>query len=254
MINSSIDLRQPEQVMNSEQKLMVIPSAQVLPMQCYQHVPLSETYLMDCIEGMKHYPDKWFDLAVVDVPYGIGESSNDNQSRSCLAKSKNYGKKDWDKEPPPLEYFYELFRVSKNQIVWGANHFISRLPYDSSCWLVWDKENGENDFADCELAWTSLNKAVRMVKYKWHGMLQKDMKNKEVRIHPTQKPVGLYDWIFTKFAEPEMKILDTHLGSGSSRIAAHKNKLNFVGFEIDKEYFEKQEKRFSDYVSQLTLF
>lgn len=216
---------------------------------------VSDTYLMDCIEGMKHYPNKYFDLAVVDPPYGIDvEIKQITTGRNKHIPQKGYAIKDWDKCAPKLEYFCELFRISKNQIVWGANHFISRMPYDASCWLVWDKENGDNGYADCELAWTSFSRAVRMVKYKWHGMLQKDMKNKEVRIHPTQKPVGLYDWIFTKFAEPGMKVLDTHLGSGSSRIAAHKNKLNFVGFEIDKEYYDKQEKRFADYVSQLTLF
>jgi site-specific DNA-methyltransferase (adenine-specific) len=214
----------------------------------------SEVFLMDCIEGMKQYPDKHFDLSVVDVPYGIGESSNDNESRSSLAKSKNYGKKDWDNQPPNLEYFYQLFRVSKNQIIWGANHFIIRMPYDSSCWIVWDKENGENDFADCELAWASFDKAVRKVKHRWHGMLQKDMKNKEVRIHPTQKPVGLYDWVFDRFAEEGMKVLDTHLGSGSSRISANKNNLDFTGFEIDNDYFEAQEKRYKQFTAQTRLF
>jgi len=257
MIHSSIENVKPEPKLNSEQKADDISVSPSIANAMLPACAVSETYLMDCIEGMKHYPDKWFDLAVVDVPYGINAASDvrgNTQYGKAAAISKSYGKKDWDKEAPSIEYFYQLFRVSKNQIVWGANHFISRMPYDASCWLVWDKENGDNGYADCELAWTSFNKAVRMVKYKWHGMLQKDMKNKEVRIHPTQKPIGLYDWIFTKYAEPEMKILDTHLGSGSSRIAAHKNKLNFVGFEIDKEYFDKQEKRFADYVSQLTLF
>lgn len=257
MTKSQIDILPLEPQPNSKLKPIVTTSAQVLPNPLLPAVPLSETYLMDCIEGMKHYPDKYFDLAVVDVPYGIDAASDvrgNTQYGKAAAISKSYGKKDWDKEAPGIEYFYELFRCSKNQIVWGANHFISRMPYDSSCWLVWDKENGDNGYADCELAWTSFDKAVRMVKYKWHGMIQKDMKNKEVRIHPTQKPIGLYDWIFNKFAEGEMKILDTHLGSGSSRIAAHKNKLNFVGFEIDKEYFDKQEKRFANYVCQPRLF
>jgi site-specific DNA-methyltransferase (adenine-specific) len=259
MSKSQIDILPLEPKPNIELKPIVIPSAQVLPNPLLPAVPLSETYLMDCIEGMKHYPDKWFDLAVVDVEYGISvdewmaKDSNTQRGKSATKRGE-YTAKGWDKQPPNIEYFYQLFRCSKNQIVWGANHFISRMPYDSSCWLVWDKENGENGYADCELAWTSFSKAVRMVKYKWHGMLQKDMKNKEVRIHPTQKPVGLYDWIFAKFGQPDMKILDTHLGSGSSRIAAHKNNLNFVGFEIDKEYFDKQEKRFANYVCQPRLF
>ena len=217
-------------------------------------VPTSEVYLMDCIAGLKHYPDKYFDLAVVDPPYGIGEDGKSNHSRGKCAKPKLYTPKEWDKEPPSIEYFTELFRVSKNQIVWGANHFISRMPYDSSCWLVWDKENGENDFADCELAWTSFDKAVRRYKFRWAGMLQGNMKDKENRIHPTQKPVALYDWIFTRFAEKGYKVLDTHLGSGSSRIAADKAGLDFVGFELDEEYYNALNKRFNEYKSQLRMF
>lgn len=203
------------------------------------------------MEVMARYPDKYFDLAVVDPPYGIGEDGGSNHSRSKIAKSKIYTPKNWDKEPPNKMYFDELIRVSKNQIIWGANHFISRIPFDSSCWLVWDKENGENDFADCELAWTSFKKAVRRYKFRWAGMLQGNMKEKEIRLHPTQKPVALYDWIFKNYASPNDKILDTHLGSGSSRIAAHKAKIDFVGCELDKEYFDAQEKRFKDFSSQL---
>jgi site-specific DNA-methyltransferase (adenine-specific) len=209
----------------------------------------------DCIEGMRHYPNKYFDLAVVDPPYGIGEDGSKNYTRSKKTKSKNYkGFSGNDVEPPSDEYFTEILRVSKNQIVWGANHFISRIPIDSSCWLIWDKENGETDFADCELAWTSFKTAARKFKYKWQGMLQQDMKNKELRIHPTQKPIALYDWIFHNYAKPTDKILDTHLGSGSSRIAAYKHGLDFTGFELDKEYFEASEKRFNNFKSQLTLF
>ena len=214
----------------------------------------SEVYLLDCMEGMKKYPDKYFDLAVVDPPYGIGEDGAKNHSRSIKAKSLLYTPKSWDREPPPIEYFIELFRVSKNQIIWGANHFISRMPYNSSCWIIWDKENGENDFADCEMAWTSFKSAVRRFKFRWQGMLQGNMKEKEIRIHPTQKPSALYDWVFSKYATEGMKILDTHLGSGSSRIAANKAKLNFVGFEIDEEYFNKQNKRYVDFSSQTRLF
>lgn len=200
----------------------------------------SEAYNMDCMELMRQYPDKYFDLAVVDPPYGIGEDGKSNHSRSKQAKSKLYTPKEWDKEPATT-------------IVWGANHFISRMPYDSSCWLVWDKENGENDFADCELAWTSFDKAVRRYKFRWHGMLQGNMKDKENRIHPTQKPVKLYDWIYKNYAKPTDKILDTHLGSGSSRIAAYKAGLSFVGCELDKEYFEAQEKRFKNFIAQQVI-
>jgi len=223
---------------------------------CYVQ-PFSEVFNEDCITVMKRYPDKFFDLAVVDVPYGIGEASGQEQSRNMSkgrAQTKvKYTAKNWDNEAPDKAYFDELMRVSKNQIVWGANHFISRLPYDSSCWLVWDKDNS-GDFADCELAWTSLKTAVRKFKWRWNGMLQQNMKEKEIRIHPTQKPVALYDWIFSQYAKEGNLILDTHLGSGSSRIAAHKHKLNFVGCELDEEYFVKQEARFKEFVSQLRLF
>jgi site-specific DNA-methyltransferase (adenine-specific) len=204
---------------------------------------------------IKSYPDKYFDLAVVDPPYGIGEDGSKNNSRGKIAKSKDYkafaGN---DISSPNIEYFNELIRVSKNQMIFGANHFISKIPYDSSCWVVWDKDNGNTDFADCELAWTSFKTSVRKYKFKWQGMLQENMKNKEIRIHPTQKPIALYDWIFKNYAKPTDKILDTHLGSGSSRIAAYKSGLSFVGIELDKDYFEAQEKRFNTFKSQLRLF
>jgi len=217
----------------------------------------SDVYLMDCIEGMKHYPDKYFDLAVVDVPYGIGESlkkrENTTSDKWKAPTKKVHNPKDWDKEPPNLEYFYELFRVSKNQIVWGANHFIEKINKNSSCWLVWNKKTAGNN-ADCELAWSSFKTAVRRFDFMWEGFWQENMKDKEKRIHPTQKPVALYDWILHNYAKEGDLILDTHLGSGSSRIAAYKGGFNFVGFEIDQEYYEKQEKRFNDFISQLRLF
>jgi site-specific DNA-methyltransferase (adenine-specific) len=221
--------------------------------------PVSEVYLLDCIEGMKKYPDKYFDLAIVDPPYGInhsqiaGKQSGEKYGNAAAAK-RDYKIKDWDKEPPSNLYFIELFRISKNQIVWGANHFISRMPYDASGWIVWDKDNGNNNFADCELAYSSFNKAVRKFKYTWNGMIQQNMKDKEDRFHPTQKPVALYDWIFKNYAQQGFKILDTHMGSQSSRIAAHKAKLDYVGFEIDAEYFDAGNKRFNDYKKQLKLF
>lgn len=205
---------------------------------------ISDVANMDCMEYMAQFPDKFFDLAVVDPPYGIGEDGKKNHSRSKLAKAKDYTPKDWDRKAPDIAYFNELIRVSKNQIIWGANHFISRIPYDSSCWIVWDKLNGNNDFADCELAWTSFNKAVRRFAFQWAGMLQGDMKHKEIRIHPTQKPRALYAWIFEKFTRGGQKILDTYLGSGSSRIAAYHAGLDFYGCELDKEYFDKMNERF----------
>lgn len=204
---------------------------------------------------MKRYPDKYFDLAVVDPPYGIGESMKKRKNNVTDKWKSPYVKihsvKDWDKTPPNECYFDELLRVSKNQIIWGANHFISKIPYDSSCWIVWDKKNGESDFADCELAWTSFDKAVRKFEWLWNGFQKQ---KPEQRIHPTQKPVALYDWILHHYAKPGDKILDTHLGSGSSRIAAHKAGLDFTGFELDPDYYTQQEKRFKEFVSQLRMF
>jgi site-specific DNA-methyltransferase (adenine-specific) len=211
----------------------------------------SDVYLMDCVEGMKFYPDNHFDLAVVDPPYGINASKGTWGSSNKGAVT-NYGKKKWDKHPPSNKYFEEIYRVSKNQIIWGANHFISRMPFDSSCWIVWDKLNSA-DFADCELAWTSFDTAVRKFTWRWNGMLQGNMKYKEIRIHPTQKPVALYNWLLDKYAKPGDKILDTHLGSQSSRIAACKLGFEFTGFELDEEYFDKGCERFDNFVSQGAL-
>lgn len=212
-------------------------------------------YNMDCMDGMKNFPDKYFDLAIVDPPYGIGESGSKNKTRCCLAKSKDY--KSFfgnDVSAPDSDYFQELFRVSKNQIIWGANHFISKIPIDSSCWIVWDKENGKTDFADCELAWTSFQTAVRKFSFRWQGMLQGDMRNKEIRIHPTQKPVRLYIWILQNYAKSGDKILDTHVGSASSLIACHNLGFDYVGFELDPDYYKAASKRLNDAKAQVNMF
>lgn len=207
---------------------------------------ISEVYNIDCMEYMKNIPDKFFNLAIVDPQYGIGEDGKSNHSRGKLAKAKQYTPKHWDNEPMSPQYFKELFRVSKNQIIWGANHFITRINKDSPCWIVWDKDNGASDFADCELAFTSFPNAVRKFKYRWNGMLQENMKNKEIRIHPTQKPVDLYAYLLKTFAKEGDKIFDSHLGSGSSRIAAYKLGFDFYGCEIDKEYFASANERFKN--------
>lgn len=207
---------------------------------------ISEVYNIDCMEYMKNIPDKFFNLAIVDPQYGIGEDGKSNHSRGKLAKAKQYTPKHWDNEPMSPQYFKELFRVSKNQIIWGENHFITRINKDSPCWIVWDKDNGASDFADCELAFTSFPNAVRKFKYRWNGMLQENMKNKEIRIHPTQKPVDLYAYLLKTFAKEGDKIFDSHLGSGSSRIAAYKLGFDFYGCEIDKEYFASANERFKN--------
>lgn len=213
---------------------------------------LNRLYNMDCMELMSQFPDKYFELAIVDPPYGIGEGGDKNYSRSKKAISQNYKAYSGnDAEPPNKEYFKELMRISKNQIIWGANHFISRIPIDSHCWIVWDKDNGENDFADCELAWTSFSSAVRRFKFRWQGMLQGNMKEKETRIHPNQKPVTLYEWLLTKYAKEGDKILDTHVGSGSSLIACHNLGFDFVGAEIDTYYYDEATKRMEEHFAQL---
>lgn len=214
----------------------------------------SLVYNSDCLIAMRAMPDKAFDLAIVDPPYGIKASGNfraNTQHGNALAISKDYGFKDWDYERPSVEYFTELRRVSVNQIVWGGNYYGLD---GTSCFIVWDKKNGNNGYADCELAWTSFTSAVRMFAYQWHGMLQENMANKEQRIHPTQKPVALYRWLLTNYAKPGDTILDTHLGSGSSRIAAYDLGFDFTGYELDKDYFEAQEKRFADHIAQARLF
>lgn len=226
---------------------------------CYKQ-PFLSVYLSDCLPIMRTFNNKQFDLAIVDVPYGIGEDGSKNHTRSVIAKSKNYkaylGN---DLTAPGQEYWDELRRISKNQIVWGANHFISRLPYDSSCWIVWDKDNGDNDFADCELAWTSFESAVRKVKWKWHGMLQQNMKQKQERIHPNEKPIQLYEWLLKNYAKQGDKIIDTHFGSGSIALAVDKvNKLDKMGLhltaiEIDEYYYEKSINRITAKLSQGTL-
>jgi site-specific DNA-methyltransferase (adenine-specific) len=198
----------------------------------------NKAYNMCCIEGMKMYPDKYFDLAIVDPPYGIGRSGM-NMGNSVFNKDN----KKWDASIPTKDYFDELFRVSKNQIIWGGNYF--PLP-QSQYFAIWDK--GETmygrDFAECEYAWVS----------KGGTRIYKMSPNQPTRVHPTQKPIKLYDWLLQNYSKPTDKILDTHLGSGSSRIAAHKAKLSFTGFEIDKEYFDASVKRYELAIQQQTLF
>lgn len=195
-------------------------------------------YNTDCMEAIKHIPDQTFQLAVCDPPYGI--HVNHNMGRRRGNAPSPYKKADWDIAPPPSEFFQELRRVSVNQIIWGANHFISRIPDpDSSCWICWDKKFSENvSFASFELAWTSFQGASKRIAL---TSQQPD------RFHPTQKPVALYAWLFSRFTRPGDRVLDTHLGSGSSRIAALEAGLDFIGMEIDPEYYEAQERRFNYY-------
>lgn len=228
-------------------------------------------YNIDCMGHMKTIPDGFFDLAVCDPPYGRKEHGGKCRSGYVLQKNGTklyvsdglYEKKNWDSEVPPHEYFDEVCRVSKNQIIFGANYFTDEKFGPGR--IVWDKCNGNSDQSDCEIAYNSMTSRVDLFRFMWSGMMQGKsitegyimQGNKslnEKRIHPTQKPVALYRWIFQRYAKPGDKILDTHLGSGSSRIAAYDAGLDFVGFEIDKDYFDKQEERFAAHSSQMNLF
>lgn len=246
--------------------------------------PISEIHNCDCVEFMRTIPDKFFDLAVVDPPYGINAPSmnmGSNISRkkdgypaestaSRLRKGRlncgggklksrilNTKSCDWDCFPPDKDYFTELFRVSRNQVIWGGNYF--PLP-PSRCIICWDKVQPWDNFSQFELAWTSFDKPAAMFRFSNTGGA-----NAEKKIHPTQKPISLYAWVFKRFANAGDRILDTHLGSGSSRIAAYKMGFDFYGCEIDKEYFKAADERFRSQclgiekvedkeVRQLTLF
>ena len=207
----------------------------------------------DNMSLMARYPDNHFELAIVDPPYGI-EMDCGNIGSNNKAKAKNYSKKNWDKSAPNKEYFAELKRVSKNQIIFGANHFIENIPKaNSSCWIVWDKQNTGN-LADCELAYSSFKTAVRKFAFTWNGMIQGDMKNKEKRIHPTQKPVKLYEWLLINYAKEGDKILDTHLGSGSIALACHNLGFDLTACELDEDYYNDAIKRIETHKKQITLF
>jgi site-specific DNA-methyltransferase (adenine-specific) len=172
-----------------------------------------------------------------------------NSKKKQLPVASNYTYSEWDKKIPCKEIFEEMLRVSKNQIIFGGNYFIEYL-FNSSCWIVWDKNNGNNDFADCELAWTSFKTAVRKIKFKWHGMLQEHMNWKEKRVHPTQKPIALGRWLLKNYAKEGNKILDPFAGSGSFLVACKQLDFDFIGFEINKEYVDIANKR----LNQQTLF
>jgi len=210
----------------------------------------------DNMELMSRYADKYFDLAIVDPPYGIGEDGRKgirtSPSRPNSYKRKpKYTTKNWDNFAPNKSYFIELLRVSKNVIIWGANHFIENIPnQNSSCWIVWDKKNEGTDFADCELAWSNMKTTVR--KYTVHKF--EGTRGGKDCIHPTQKPVSLYKWLLNKYAKKGDKILDTHLGSGSIAIACHDYGFDLTACELDIEYYEAALKRYNNHIQQIKLF
>lgn len=196
-------------------------------------------YNMDCMDGMKEFPDKYFDLAIVDPPYGI------DINKSGRLKKYNNTRKRWDDNIPGESYFNELFRVSENQIIWGGNYFY--LP-PTKCFLIWDKRQPENiSFASCEFAWTSFDSVAKT-------FYMSPMNTDKNRVHPTQKPIALYDWILSKYAKPGYKILDTHVGSASSLIACHKNGYKYVGFELDPYYYKLAKQRLEAEENQMNFF
>jgi site-specific DNA-methyltransferase (adenine-specific) len=234
--------------MNNEQKFNSSTSPAIVGNAVLPAVPSSDVYLEDCVTALKRYADNHFDLAIVDPPYGLGMGTvsipSEKNTNSQQKFYKDLKSKRWDDNTPNKEYFDELKRVSKNQIVWGGNYMAEHLG-NTKCIIIWDKMTYIPTMSQFEFAFCSFNKHPKMVK----------VNSTDIdRMHPTQKPVKLYDWLLHNYAKPNDLILDTHLGSGSSRIAAYKGGFNFVGFEIDQEYYEKQEKRFNDFKSQLRLF
>ena len=223
----------------------------------------------DNMELMARYEDNYFDLAIVDPPYGIGESGGDKSRNRGYKRIVKHKKKEWDSTTPNKKYFKELFRVSKNQIIWGANYMIDKILTPKMGWVFWDKRIG-GDFSDGELAWTSFDKALKMFSYSHVG----DTKGGHTRIHPTQKPVPLYEWLLINYAQrkcnhkhaeserhlctdcrnSDVKILDTHLGSGSIAIACHNLGFDLTACELDKDYFDAAMKRIEQHKQQIRMF
>lgn len=196
----------------------------------------------DCLDVMREFEDNSIDTIITDPPYGIGAYKKGTMGSGVLAKQSTFAATDWDNEIPSKEYFDEMFRISKNQIIFGGNYFVEYLK-NSSCWLIWDKDNGNNNFADCELIWTSFTTAVRKIKYRWQGMLQADMRQKEFKYHPTQKPLGVMRWIIENYTEEGQRILDPFCGSGSTCIAAKQLKRDYIGIDLRQEYCDIAEIR-----------
>ena len=212
-------------------------------------------YLGDCMDAMREFPDKFFDLAIVDPPYGLrvdGISVIKNKSGDKNHKYDN--SKMWDNEIPDVSYFIELLRVSKNQIIWGGNYFLDVLGYCKAP-IIWDKLNGESMYADGEFAWTSreLPKNLKIFKHQWCGAF-KDSERKTDKIHPTQKPVALYTWLLQNYAHRGDKILDTHVGSASSLIACHRMGFEYWGYELDADYFKAASERLAREKATTPLF
>lgn len=221
-------------------------------------MPISEVYNCDCMDFLAQCSDKQFDLAIVDPPYNVGASDgNFGGKKSAPSKingkinGKNYANHN---QTPEKEYFNHLFRISKNQIIWGSNYYPQFLYHSGA--IIWDKKNDNNHIlSDCEIAFQSFSKLVNIVRIAWGGFYKEDCDEfSKFRVHPNQKPVALYKWLLKNYAKDGDKILDTHLGSQSSRIACYDMRFDFWGCELDKEYFDAGCKRFENFKSQLKLF
>ena len=209
----------------------------------------------DCLDVLKELPDKSIELVLTDPPYGRDIIKRGKIGSNGIATATDYGSETWDNKSPEQIYFDEIFRVSKNQIIFGANYFIEKINKNSPCWLIWDKDN-TGDFADAELAWTSFETPVRIYRWRWNGMLQQDMKNKEKRIHPTQKPVKLFEKIISDYYKRESAgiVADFYSGSGTTAIACYNLGIPFICVEKKKKYFDDSVKRFNLERSQMRLF
>ena len=216
---------------------------------------LNKITFADCLDIMKQLPDKSVELILTDPPYGEGMSKRGTIGSSNKGIVKDYGKSDWDDKPPEKIYFDEMFRVSKNQIIFGGNFMIEQINKNSPCWIVWDKCNTGN-YADCELAWTSFKSAIRKYSYIWNGMIQQDMKNKEIRIHPTQKPVGLLEKILRDYYNKDSNgiVADFFSGSGSVAVACYNLGIPFISVEKNLKHYEDSVQRLRDVQAQMRLF
>lgn len=237
----------------NEANNLQLPTNPPLVIPDVSNCPFSIVFNEDCVQGLKRFADNYFDLAIVDPPYGLnfGAFNRTNKdSNGNRYKANKYHNGDWDKETPQDEYWEQLFRVSKNQIVWGGNYF--PLP-PTQCFIFWYKQNPVANFADGELAWTSFKKPALCFDYRYYGGLQGNT-SAETKIHPTQKPKQLYKWILSKFATEGQTILDTHLGSGNSAIAAWEEKFSFTGIEINETYYKNAVNHFKIQSAQTRLF
>lgn len=210
---------------------------------------LNRLYNIDCMEAMRNIPDKYFQLAITDPPYGIGiDGQKISINKNPKHNRKEHQRKGWDKSIPQEEYFRELERVSVNQIIWGGKYFVEHLKEGHKGWIVWDKGQRGLTMSDCELAYTSFDKPTRIV------TINRAELAKDGTIHPTQKPVKLYEWILKNYAQPGDRIIDTHAGSGASCIACHRMRYEWLAFEIDKDYYRKATERIQAEQAQLSIF